>query len=161
GDRVLVPAAGLTFGLVERRADRFQVGQRQLGVDRVDVAQRVDAVFDVGDVRILERPDDVKDRVHLPDMGQELVPEPLAGARPPNDARDVNDPQGGWNDLLGLDELIDRVQAGVGDGDDADVGLDGGEGVVRGEGAGGGEGVEEGALADVGQADDSDFQGHR
>src|SRR5205814_6928681 len=100
-------------------------------------------------------------RVHLPDMGQELVPESLARARTTNDARDVNDPQGGWNDFLGLDELIDRVQAGVGDGDDADVGLDGGEWVVRGEGAGGGEGVEEGALADVGKADDSDFQGHR
>ena len=43
-------------------------------------------------------------------------------------------------------------------GDDADVGLDGGKRVIRGQRAGGGQRVKEGALADVGQADDSDFQ---
>ena len=53
------------------------------------------------------------------------------------------------------------VQPLVRDGDDADVGLDGGERVVRRQRPGRGEGVEDGALADVGQTDDSDFQCHR
>jgi hypothetical protein len=46
------------------------------------------------------------------------------------------------------------VQPLVGHGDHADVGLDGGERVVRRLGAGGADGVEEGGLADVGQPDD-------
>ena len=44
----------------------------------------------------------------------------------------------------------------VGHGDDADVGVDGAEGIVgRLRLAGAGDGVEQGGLADVGQSDDS------
>ena len=47
-------------------------------------------------------------------------------------------------------------EPGVGHGDDADVRIDGAEGIVgRLRLAGAGDGVEEGGLADVGQSDDS------
>jgi hypothetical protein len=90
-------------------------------------------------------------------VGEELVAQALARACPPDDAGDVYDPQGGGDDLLGLDELVDDGQAFVGDGHDPDIGLDGGEGVVGGQRPGGGEGVEDGALADVREPDDSCF----
>ena len=48
----------------------------------------------------------------------------------------------------------------VGQPDDADVGLDGGERVVRREHVVAGQRVEQGALADVGQADDADGETH-
>ena len=90
-------------------------------------------------------------------MGQELVAEAFAGGCALDDACDVDEAEGGGDDLLGFDEGLDDVEAGVGDGDHADVGLDGGKGVVCGEDVGLGEGVEEGALADVGEPDDTSF----
>ena len=61
---------------------------------------------------------------------------------------------------LGLMSSAILVEALIGHGDDAGVGVDGAEGVVGGLGLGRGEGVEDGALADVGQADDSAIQWH-
>ena len=51
-------------------------------------------------------------------------------------------------------------QPRIGDADDADVGLDRGERVVRREHAVAGQGVEQGGLADIGQTDDADGEGH-
>jgi hypothetical protein len=58
------------LGLLEVRVD-------QLGLDRLDVAQRVDRALGVDDVRVVVRADDVDDRVGLADVGQELVAEAL------------------------------------------------------------------------------------
>ena len=52
------------------------------------------------------------------------------------------------------------VEALIGHGDDAGVGVDGAEGIVGGLRLGRGEGVEDGGFADVGQADDSAVQWH-
>ena len=62
---------------------------------------------------------------------------------------------------LRVEDPRQRLEPGVGDGDDAGVWLDRGKGVVRGEHPGVGECVEEGGLADVGQTDDSYGKGHR
>ena len=56
--------------------------------------------------------------------------------------------------------LGQHVEPGVGQRDDADVGLDGGERVVGGEHVVAGQRVEQGRLADVGQADDAEGEGH-
>jgi hypothetical protein len=56
--------------------------------------------------------------------------------------------------------ISERASRRVGHFDDADVGLDGAEGVVLGGDAGLGEGVEEGRFADVGQADDAALESH-
>ena len=50
------------------------------------------------------------------------------------------------------------VEPLIGHGDDAGVGVDGAEGIVGRLGLGRGEGVEDGAFADVGQANDSAVQ---
>jgi hypothetical protein len=89
-----------------------------------------------------------------------LLPPTLAGGGALGEAGDVDDLDGGGHDALGGDELVDDVEARVGDLGDADVGLGGGLGVGGGLDAGGGEGVEDGGLADEGQADDSDLEGH-
>ena len=67
---------------------------------------------------------------------------------------------GGGHHLGGLKSFDQRVEPLVGDGDDADVGLDGAERVVLGLGLGAGERVEQGAFADVGQTDDSACEAH-
>ena len=59
----------------------LEVGVDQLGLDRLDVARRVDAALGVDDVGVVVRADDVQDRVGLADVGQELVAEALALVR--------------------------------------------------------------------------------
>ena len=62
----------------DRLLQRLQVGQDQLGVDRLDVGARVDPAVDVHDVGVGEHPDHLADRVGLADVGQELVAQPGA-----------------------------------------------------------------------------------
>ena len=59
---------------------------------------------------------------------------------------------------VGLPDLSQLIQPLVRHGHDAAVGLDGAEGVVCSlRVLGGGDGVEQSGLADVGQADDTEF----
>ena len=112
------------------------------------------------DLRVCEAADDVEDGVGLADVGEELVAEAFALRRAFDDAGDVDELHGGGDDGVGLDHGDDAIHAGVGDLDDADVGVDGAEGVVGGLSLCAGEGVEDGALAYIGQAYDSDVKGH-
>ena len=157
--RLLVAGAGLPAGLVEGALDLLQVGEHQLGADRVDVAERVDRAGDMHDVVVLEAADDLKDRVDLADVREELVAEALPGACAGDEAGDVDEPHRGGDHLLGLDQRLDAGEARIGHRHDAHIGLDGAEGVVLRLDASGGQGVEEGALADIGQADDAAVHG--
>jgi hypothetical protein len=76
------------------------------------------------------------------------------------EAGDVDELDDGRDDALGLDDLRQLLQPRVRQLDDADVGLDGAEGIVLGGDAGLRQGIEQGGLADVGQADDAAFEAH-
>ena len=93
--------------------------------------------------------------VDLADVGQELVAQPLALAGALDEAGDVDELDRGGHHALGVHDRRERVEPRIGDLHDPGVRLDGREGIVRDQGLGAGEGVEEGGLADVGQADDS------
>jgi hypothetical protein len=150
----------LLLEAVERGLHRLEIGEQELGVDRLDVADRVDVAVDVHDVRVLEAADHVEDRVDLADVGEELVAEPLALARAAHDARDVDDADHRGDDLLALDVLEDLLEVLVRHRDDADVRLDRAERVVLRCGADRRQRVEQRALADVRQTNDSDFESH-
>ena len=147
-----------TAGL--RPLERLQVGEHQLGADRLEVAGRVDPARDVHDVRVGEPAHHLRDRVRLADVREELVAEPLPLAGALDDAGDVDERDRRGHDLLGVEDLGERLQARVGQVDDADVRLDRRERVVRREHVVLGQRVEERRLADVGQADDADGECH-
>ena len=134
--------------------DGGQVREAQLEVDDFAVADRIDRAHDVLDVVVLEAADDVHDGVHLADVGEELVAESFALAGALDQPGDVDELDRGGDGGLGFDQGGEGVEPGVGDGDDAGVGVDGGEGIVRDQRAGVGQGVEERRLADVRQSDD-------
>ena len=95
------------------------------------------------------------DGIHLPDIGQKLIPKALAlgGAlHQPCDVHEFNDCRG---EFLGLMHLPQPLQPLIRDGDHTHVGVDGAEGVVIRRNPGAGNGVEEGGLAHIGQANDS------
>ena len=139
-----------TLGLLEVRV-------QELGLDRLDVGQRVDAPLGVDDVRILVGADDVDDRVGLTDVGQEQVAESLAAMGAGDKAGDVVERDRVGDDLRGSDRLRHRVEPRIGDRDHGDVRLDRRERVVRGLRRGARQRREQGRLAGIGHADDPDL----
>ena len=68
-----------------------EIGQHQLGLDRLGVADRIDAAFDMGDVGILEAAQHVDDGIDLADIGEELVAQALALAGAAHQPGDVDE----------------------------------------------------------------------
>ena len=112
------------------------------------------------DVVVGEGADHLADRIGLADVGEELVAQTLPLGRTAHDAGDVDEGDRRGDEPLGAEEVREHLQARVRQGDDAKVRLDRGERVVRGQYLVAGEGVEEGRLADVREADDSDGERH-
>ena len=108
----------------------------------------------------VEAAHDLRDRVGLADVREELVAEPLALGGAAHDAGDVDERHGGGQDALGAEDAGERLEPRVGQVHHADVRFDRREGVVRREHLVLGERVEQGGLADVGQADDADSESH-
>ena len=113
-------------------------------------------------VRIVEAAHDVGDRGHFADVGEELVAEALALVGALHQAGDVDELDRRGHDRrdaipFGV-QLGERREPGVGNGHDADVLVDGGEGVVGRLDASLGDRVEQGALPDVGKAHDADSE---
>ena len=110
-------------------------------------------------VVVLEAAHHVHDRVHLANIGQKLVAQPLPLAGPLDQAGDIHELHLGGDDLLAGAEGRQLVEPGIRHRNDARVGLDRAEGIVGGFGLGiGHQGVEQGRLTDVGQSDDSGFE---
>ena len=78
---LLVVALGLLLERDDALLEAVEIGQHQLGLDRLDVGDRVDLALDMGDVGVLEAAHHVGDGVDLADVGEELVAETLALAR--------------------------------------------------------------------------------
>ena len=145
---------------VDRLVDGLEVGEDQLGLDRGDVAARVDLAVDVGDVLVAEDARDLADRGRFADVREELVAQALALRRAADDAGDVDELHRGRQQLLRAVDLRELREPVVRYADDADVGLDRRERVVRREHVVLGQRVEERRLACVGETDDADGECH-
>ena len=144
-----------------RFSSEFEIGQHQLGLDGLDVADRVDFAVDMGDVAIDETAHDMGDGVAFADIGQELVAEALTLRSAANQAGDVDEGETRRDDFLGAGDFGQHVKARIGHGDVADIGLDGAEGIIGRLGRGRlRQRVEQGRFADIGQADNAAFETH-
>ena len=154
--RFLVAArAGGLGALGELLVHAGEVGERKLGVDGFDIRNRIECAGDMHDVVVGKAANDVRDRIGLADIRQELIAESLAFRRAGDEARDVDELHRCRNCAL---RPLDRGQRGesrIGNLDDTHVGLDSAEGIVFRRNAGLGESVEQCRLADVRQADDA------
>ena len=137
--------------------DDLEVSEAELRLDDVDVAQRVDAALDMRDVRVDKAAHDVCDGIDLADVLEEFIAEALALGRALDEASDVDEAHGGRCRLLRVVEFMQDLEARVWYGDDADIRLDRAEREVRGLCAGFRDGIEKRALADVRQADNTNF----
>ena len=140
--------------------DRREIGQREFGVDGLNVRQRIDFAGDVDNVFIFETAHDMRNRISLANVGEELVAETFALGRTCDQPRDVDEFHDRRHHLFRLDDDRQRSQAWVRHFDDADIGLDGAERVVFRRDTRLGQRIEQGGFADIGQADDAAFQRH-
>ena len=100
GHRLLVLAGRALADLHDAALQTFEVGQHQLGFDRLGVRYRIDTALDMGDVVILEAAQHMHDGVDLADVGEELVAEPFALRGAAHETGDVDEIDAGRDDFL-------------------------------------------------------------
>jgi hypothetical protein len=105
-------------------------------------------------IALLEETQDVGDGIDLTDRPQKLVPQPFAPARPLHQTGDIDELDGARGALLGIEELLELEQPGIGHRHHTQVAVDGGKRIVGDVGVPGRQGIEEGRFAHIRQPDD-------
>ena len=140
----------------EALGERRVVGKDQFGVDDLNVTDGVDGATDVMDVVVLETADDLHNGVDFADVAEELVAEAFTGAGALDEAGDVHEFDGGWDELFGAGDFRERLESGIRHGDNADIGVDRAKGIVGRLGlAGACDRIEQGGFANIRKTDDT------
>ncbi len=162
GQHLRVHLLPLYFFLVTRTRllERLQIRKDQLGVDGADVALRLHLSVHVDDVFVGEAAHHLRNGIRLTNVREELVAEPFARRCAAHDARDVNERNRRWQDLLRSEDLGKHIQARIRQVHHADVRFDRCKRIVGGEHVVLGERVEERALAHVRKTDNANGQCH-
>ena len=92
--------------------DNFQIRQEQFGVNNFNIPHRIQSRGDMRDILGLEAAHHVDQQIHVPDMGQKLVAQPLALAGALDEPGDVHEFHGGGGELGGLEQLSQGFQTG-------------------------------------------------
>jgi hypothetical protein len=82
------------------------------------------------DVGFIEGSDYVKKSIDLADVSQELVPQSFSSTGAPDQSRDVDELNEAGGAFLGLENVVQLLQATIRHRNHADILIDGGEGVV-------------------------------
>jgi hypothetical protein len=107
-----------------------EIGERKLRIDRLDVGNRIDASGYVDDICAVERAHDVRDRINLADVREELISQALALRCAGDEPGDINKLNGRWQDLLRLRDGRELGEARIRYGHDADIWVDRTERIV-------------------------------
>ena len=158
---LLVAGLGLLLDVGAALLQAIEVGEHQLGLDRLCIRGRIDAPLHMRDVVVLEAAQHVGDGVDLADVAEELIAEPFALGGAAHEPGDVDEREPRRDDLRRLGDRGELVEALIRHADLADVGLDGAERIIgsfrrrrlR-------QRVEERGFADVRQAHDAAFEAH-
>ena len=75
---LLITAAHFAAKALQALLNAFNIGQHQLGFDRLGVRYRVDAPINMGNIRILKTAQHMSDGIDLADICQKLVAKPFA-----------------------------------------------------------------------------------
>ena len=156
-DHAFVAALEGLLGLLQATVHHLQIRHDQFQIDDLDVAYRIGAALNVGDVGIVEAAHDVNDGVRGTNIGQELVSQALAVAGTFYQTRDVHELDDSRGELFRVIEVTQPFQPLIRYRYDSDVRVDGAECVVVGGNTGVGDGVEQSGLAHIRESDDSEF----
>ena len=157
GDGVLVTAFGFFAFALHGFFHGFHVGQGQFCIDDFDIGQRIDFACNVNDVAVFKTAHHMGNGIGFADIGQKFVTQAFAFGGTRYQTGNVYKFNNGRLYFLRFDDVDQRLHALVWYFYDADVRLDGTEGIVFCRDARFGDGVEQRGFAYVWQADDTAF----
>ena len=135
---------------------RREIGQHQLSIDHLDVANRINRAADVMDIDALKTAHHLHDRVDFTNVTEELVAETFACARAFHQPGYIDKLDRRRHDSLRTRHLCEHIKPRIRHGNDADVRIDRAKRIVRRlRFAGTRHGVKERRFTDVWQANDS------
>ena len=91
---------GALFQIRDAPLQAFQIRQHQFGLDDVEIGQRINAPFDMGDVAVFETARHEGHRVTVPNIGQKLIAQPLALGGAAHQTRHIDEGDARRNDLF-------------------------------------------------------------
>ena len=128
-------------------------------MNRFNIACGIDTTFDVDNSFIFKATDHLNYSISLANVGEKLITEAFALGRAANQAGDIDEFHRRGHDHVGLDDLGQRLEPFVRDGDDANIRLYRGERIIgRQRGFLGGQCVEKCRFTYVGQANDTSLK---
>ena len=158
---ILVAGFRLFFHVGPALFQAFHVSKHQLRFDGFEIGQRIDLACHVGHVIIDKATQHINNRIHLADIGQELVAKPLTLARAFHQAGNVYKAHTCGNDTCRTGNGSKLFKAWLGHSHIAHIRLDRAKRIVsRLRGCRLRQRVEQRRLAHVGQTDNTAFEAH-
>lgn len=111
-------------------------------------------------IRVAKSPHDLHDSISLADVAQKFIAHALALAGAADNAGDIDERNRGRYGFFGVIEIGELGEARVGEGDNTDIGLDGGKRIIGRQNVVLGERIKERGFSDVGEADDAEAEAH-
>ena len=138
----------------------IQIGQRQLGIDNINIVSRIHFVINVDDVVVFKAANNVTDSFGFTDVGQELIAQAFTFRCAFHQARDIDEFHGGRQNALWFHDFSQLIQTRIGHRDNTRVRLDSTEREVCRFNTRFSERVEQGGFAYVWQTNDTAFESH-
>ena len=126
----LVTALGRFLDSFAAALDRRQIGKRQFDLNRLDISPRINRTVHVHDGFVFKAAHYLNHRVGFADRVQELIAQAFALRRTANQAGDVHELYAGGHYFFRLDELCQRRQTFIRNGDDSDIWFTGRKSVI-------------------------------
>jgi hypothetical protein len=114
----------------------------------------------MSNIFVLEATNGVGNGVHVPDVIQELVPQPFAFAGSPDETRNIEELKRRGGNLFGMNQLGQAFQPFIGHRDDPGVRIDGAEPIIRHFRSSSRKGVKDRRFSNVGKTYDSATKTH-
>ena len=147
-----IAAAGELFRFVDFLLQIFQIRQHEFGQNQFEIAGGIDLLLDMHHIRILEQADNVRHGIHIADMTEELVAEPLPLARAFDKSGDVDKLHCRGDDLRGMFQLDQIIHALVGNRYDSRIRINRAERKIGGYRPAFAQRIEKGRLPDIRQS---------
>ena len=137
-----------------------EISKCELGLNGLDICQRIDSAADMHDIVILKTAHHMNDGIGLANIGKKLIAQSLAFTGTCHQACDVNKLHRRRKDPLRAHNAGQLGEPRVGNLDDAHIRLNGAEGIILGGNARLGQRIEQGGFAHIRQADDAALKCH-
>ena len=152
---LLVAALGCLLALIDPALHHFDIGHDQLQVDDINITDGIGGTFHMGNIGVLKAANYMHNGIGGANVAQEFVAKTFALAGALNKTGNIHEFNDGRSELLGLVEVSKPLQTGIGDVDNAHIGVDGAESIVISGDTCIGNGIKEGGLTHIGKTDDT------